>query len=93
MGFGVGGGMLIQGELDTYIVKWGYEGISYAVPKVYRKKKVKFLPITTNKKVWKGHARACISAEKMHPKEMEDWFQESVDDYESYIKAWSSWKS
>jgi hypothetical protein len=77
-----------------YIVKWEYEGFSYAIPVVYKniQKKFLFLKRNTFKKVWEGNSKHAIEAEKMLPPEMIEWFKEAVNQYEEYTIAWSKAK-
>lgn len=80
--------MIIDGELNQYKVKWESSGWSYAVPIVKVKKKIPLLPFSVWRKVWEGSSVGIIEAEKKLPDDMKRWYQNAVDRYERYIKAW-----
>jgi hypothetical protein len=79
----------IKGELSDYYVDWEPRGWSYAVPIV--KKEVKLFGFFPHKKfLWRGPSKPHIHAEKLHPKEIIEWYTRAVQEYEEYVKAWSS---
>lgn len=75
-------------EIKGYRVKWAEYGWSYGVP-IVRKRVKLFGVIPYWKKVWQGEAINCLTAEKMLPDRMKKWFEEAVDEYENYTRAWA----
>ena len=73
--------------IGKYKVLWRSAGWSYAEPVVYEE--VPFLWLWTRwKEVWTGPSRAFNTAKKMHRKEQEKWFLESLEEYEAFCKSW-----
>lgn len=83
--------MIIKGKRENYRVKWQTTGWGYAVPTVCIKRKLFGLPISYWKRVWDGDAENRLDAEKMLPTEMEQWFQDAVDEYEKNIEGWEKY--
>lgn len=77
-----------------YEVRWRYHGYSYAIAIVYVEKEKRFLWFKCKKltEIWEGTTRSSYDAEKMLPREMKKWFQESIAEYEKYTEAWENEK-
>jgi len=80
--------MIINTETREYKVLRQEEGWSWAVPRVYVRKKIPLLPLSRWVSVWKGRPVAALSARKYLPAEMARWFRAAIKEYENYEQEW-----
>lgn len=85
--------MEIKGKYNTYMVKWGRYGGTYAAVYIYRQQK--FLGLFKYmKKVWvnpdsvTGYPKYYFTAKNMHKTDMIKWFEDQVNKYEQYCESW-----
>ena len=77
-------------QIDQYKVLWVKWGFSYAKPVVYERRQSILRLLWPWKRAWLGPSRLYVHAEKMHPKEMRDWFEAAVREMEAYRAAWAN---
>lgn len=74
--------------IGKYRVKWGQAGWSFAKPYVQEKRSFYGL-FEYWKTVWESPHTDLITAETMHKKDMVEWFEKAIKEYEEFKKSWS----
>lgn len=77
----------VKSSKNEYRVILKHVGWTYTVPYVYIQ--VPFLFWKRWKFVWSGKGLNCLYAARLHKKEMFDWCEKSVREYEDYEESWS----
>lgn len=80
---------IISKNGNEYEVRWRTTSWSFANAHVFIR--VKFLWFKRLKHVWEGTQRYLFEAEKMLPKDMVYWFEQSVEEYENYKISWENY--
>ena len=79
---------IINGNLEKYKVEVRGFGLSYAAPYVYVRRKLPIIPFYTWRYVWRGKEIPSLTAEKMLPDSINEWFFMAVEEYENYKAKW-----
>lgn len=82
-------------EIGNYVCDWRYYGWTYTNVTLYEKKLVRGWlgrPKIKLKKIEYNSSDAVKSyrAEKMTPREIREWYESAISEYESYRDAWAT---